>query len=450
MATAQFSAPGMDDQIELQNIARQRQYADALRKQSMEALPQGQMVGNHYVAPSFTQGLAKLLQAHQSGQLESQADEQQRALANSMRERNAGDFRNISEALRGTPGQEVMAPTNDTANSQNVTLPAKGPDMGLAMDLMMQSNNPTMNQMGQTLFTSQFMPKEAKWEKTSIHQPDGSITHGYVNINSKTPESTFRPLEGKEMPKLSLHDLGGSVQGFNPYTMQAMGGVAKSNTPDALLTNARTVSEGALNRGVTMRGQNLVDARSRETLGQNVYDPERGMLVNKMTGEAKPVMSGEGAPIGAKDKALTDSQAKAALFGSRMKNADEIMAKLAGSGTQVSVPGSTAGMGIGATINALQPESNQQLDQAKRDFVNAVLRRESGAAISPSEFDSANKQYFPQVGESKATREQKANARAIAIRGMLTELPEAQREKLPAQIIGKPSTSIDSLLDKYK
>jgi len=35
-------------------------------------------------------------------------------------------------------------------------------------------------------------------------------------------------------------------------------------------------------------------------------------------------------------------------------------------------------------------------EQAKKNFVNAVLRLESGAVISPSEFTNADKQYFPQ------------------------------------------------------
>lgn len=43
----------------------------------------------------------------------------------------------------------------------------------------------------------------------------------------------------------------------------------------------------------------------------------------------------------------------------------------------------------------------QKYDQAGRDFINAVLRRESGAAISSSEFDNAYKQYLPRPGDSK-------------------------------------------------
>jgi hypothetical protein len=53
-----------------------------------------------------------------------------------------------------------------------------------------------------------------------------------------------------------------------------------------------------------------------------------------------------------------------------------------------------------AAKNYLHSNEYQKFDQAKRDFVNSVLRRESGAAISESEFRNAEKQYFPQPGDS--------------------------------------------------
>lgn len=53
----------------------------------------------------------------------------------------------------------------------------------------------------------------------------------------------------------------------------------------------------------------------------------------------------------------------------------------------------------------------QSYDQAARNFVNAVLRRESGAAISPAEFDNARRQYLPQPGDTPQTLAQKANNR---------------------------------------
>lgn len=44
----------------------------------------------------------------------------------------------------------------------------------------------------------------------------------------------------------------------------------------------------------------------------------------------------------------------------------------------------------------LQSAERQKFEQAKRNFVNAVLRNESGAVIADSEFKNADKQYFPQ------------------------------------------------------
>lgn len=59
----------------------------------------------------------------------------------------------------------------------------------------------------------------------------------------------------------------------------------------------------------------------------------------------------------------------------------------------------------------------QKFDQAKRDFINAVLRQESGAVISPEEFANAEQQYFPQPGDTPQVIEQKRQNRENAIRG---------------------------------
>lgn len=59
----------------------------------------------------------------------------------------------------------------------------------------------------------------------------------------------------------------------------------------------------------------------------------------------------------------------------------------------------------------------QQLGQAKRDFINAVLRQESGAVISPEEFANAEQQYFPQPGDGPEVIAQKRANRENAIAG---------------------------------
>lgn len=128
-------------------------------------------------------------------------------------------------------------------------------------------------------------------------------------------------------------------------------------------------------------------------------------------------------PLPGFQKPLNDVQAKAQLFGTRMLEADKILAGLSKSGKDFSTPGARTPI-IGGLVNTLNSEQGQMLDQAKRDFTNAVLRRESGAAIASSEFDSADKQYFPQIGDSPKVIEQKARARELAIKGVLAEVPK--------------------------
>lgn len=65
----------------------------------------------------------------------------------------------------------------------------------------------------------------------------------------------------------------------------------------------------------------------------------------------------------------------------------------------------------------LQSESGQRYKQAKDEFINASLRRESGAAIQPSEYARYDKIYFVQPGDTPATVKQKQAARKRVIAG---------------------------------
>lgn len=68
--------------------------------------------------------------------------------------------------------------------------------------------------------------------------------------------------------------------------------------------------------------------------------------------------------------------------------------------------------------NKLVSQEYQQADQAARDFINAQLRRESGAAIAESEFENARKQYLPQPWDGPEVLAQKKAARDRAVKNM--------------------------------
>ncbi|KAB7782170.1 hypothetical protein [Methylorubrum populi] len=83
--------------------------------------------------------------------------------------------------------------------------------------------------------------------------------------------------------------------------------------------------------------------------------------------------------------------------------------------------GGLAGTVSGWTPNGMKSADRQRFEQAKRDFVNAQLRRESGAAISQKEFDNADAQYFPQPGDSADVIAQKRTNRQRAVEAMARE-----------------------------
>jgi hypothetical protein len=73
----------------------------------------------------------------------------------------------------------------------------------------------------------------------------------------------------------------------------------------------------------------------------------------------------------------------------------------------------------------VQSEPLLMQTQAERNFTTAVLRRESGAAISPGEFATAEKQYFPRPGDSKAVLEQKRANRVQVMKAIQAEAGRA-------------------------
>lgn len=242
-------------------------------------------------------------------------------------------------------------------------------------------------------------------------------------------------------------NLGGVSRG---ETINAYGEIVPGQTTTTQITQS---PDSIASNATQIRGQNMVDARSREATAATMSKPfevtgpdgSPVLVQQNKQGQIVPVTGYS--PKTAADKPLTDAQSKAALFGSRMQAANQVLDSLATDGTTTSIPGARTGFGVGAVLNTVSSAKQQQLNQAKRDFVNAVLRRESGAVIADSEFANADQQYFPQVGDSKEVIAQKKANREIAIRGIQAEVPKGQRKVINEIIGGNP---IDSLLDKYK
>lgn len=122
----------------------------------------------------------------------------------------------------------------------------------------------------------------------------------------------------------------------------------------------------------------------------------------------------EGKSPEAKNLKISGDQRKAATFSVRMAGSEDIFGVL-------EKEGFSPIEGEGFLINRLKTEQRQSYEQAQRNFINALLRRESGAAISDTEFESGGQQYFPQPGDTPLVVAQKKANRAVAIAGLQAE-----------------------------
>ena len=177
---------------------------------------------------------------------------------------------------------------------------------------------------------------------------------------------------------------------------------------------------------------------------KSVTDPATGqtslVLVDRSGRTATPLQGGPGAPgtpsptaVGTSapaptkaptrnpyapaGKPLTESQSKAFTYATRLHNAERILqnSEIVGAATD---PAQAMRGNVPLIGNYLVNPEYQQYDQAARDFINATLRRESGAAISQSEFNNAYRQYLPRPGDGPEVLAQKRRNRMFAIRGI--------------------------------
>lgn len=215
------------------------------------------------------------------------------------------------------------------------------------------------------------------------------------------------PLPYEAAVKLVFQNTGGKTLGLNPFTGGQVASLTNTQSPESIASNQVAWA----NNAATLRGQNMADARQRDALAAQL----------------------------SKDKAPTEFQGKSAAFGLRATEANKTLEGLEGKGVRdtgvlksvaqgafevLPLVGDKLGAAVGSGFNALPGvlggpnEQQQQTEQARRDFVNAVLRQESGAAIGASEFENAAKQYFPQPGDTSAVVAQKTRNRRLAIQGL--------------------------------
>ncbi len=154
-------------------------------------------------------------------------------------------------------------------------------------------------------------------------------------------------------------------------------------------TAAETARHNAAAEAATIRGQNMTDARGRAALTFRQENRE---------------------PSSAERRVYSFYERAADASGVLEKMQEQMASKgVVGQAWQRYAP------------NVMQSEDNQVYEQAQRQFTEARLRKDSGAAIAPTEYENDRKTYFPQPGDKPQVLQRKAAARRAVLEALKRE-----------------------------
>jgi hypothetical protein len=245
---------------------------------------------------------------------------------------------------------------------------------------LLSSNNPTAKAMGTALLQQAIKPNEFGFQT----QPDGTI------LRTDPRKGTVEPVyQGATKPTFGI--IGESEDGKKTYGfIDAAKGKA---TP---LELAKPGDDRPTVMGPD--GKEIVIPK-----GVDVKEFKRE--VTKATADAA---------TGKK----TEVQGAAEQFANRMEDSEKNFKGLETQASGVGGAAQTVAGKVPVAGNFLQTKDFQKMEQAKRTWVTALLRKESGAAIGKDEYTQYDKQFFPQPGDAPEVITQKAEARRVAVDAM--------------------------------
>jgi len=375
-------------------------------------------------------------------------------------------------------------------------MPEVAPDVKRAMALALGSQNPTLQGAGGAMLSQMFAPDNIKDFKVELvngkthrigYTETGKRTDLGEIAESVSPDTAARLKQDQEQSDRAFNQLSANQKATLEQSDRAFNSLS-ANQKATLNNDAARLGISAqqlfFDTGIKAGGGTFVNplaqppapttppaqptpnappmrpapAGALTPTSAPVAPPVAGAPsaytpLNQLSPKAQQEVAKAAALEQVVPKPLTEFQGKSTAYGMRMEAANKLLTDLEKQGvTNTGIVRSTIGGTVGvipligdklqeatnALINPLPTflggpsAQQQQVDQARRNFITAVLRQESGASISPSEFANEEKKYFPQTGDTPQVIAQKQAARELAIKAMNIQAgPQGMRNAAP-------------------
>lgn len=391
---------------ELQELMTRRQRAQGLQQTET---PQGRMVGRVFVNANPLEYLAAGLR-RKAGTAQDEAIGGEINQLRTKREgMDADAMAKFAAALRGEPARDIQpaTPMDDEGNMMPVARKeAVAPDSMAGYSALMGAYNPQLRQAGM-----QGMAQIPQMQEQRQFQRDQLAAQNQAKL-----EAAQMAQQAKAEQMAIAHQ-------------QRMDMLASQNASREQMAQAQREHQIQMQRQAQefQRGMSQLVAASKpsEPLEQVMGDDGKPVLMPRSQAAGKSPFIASAS----KDKPLTESQAKGALYLGQMRSATAELDK------QPSVsPVATAATGSTFT-NWAAPKEAQKVAQLQNQWAEAYLRAKTGAAATQGEVDLNRRTFFPVVGDSSAVITQKKQMREQAERDMEFTAGSA------AKIAGQPSPS---------
>jgi hypothetical protein len=194
--------------------------------------------------------------------------------------------------------------------------------------------------------------------------------------------------------------------------------------------------------------QKLIDSKKEQALKEDeaAYKKELRPLEKRKVEAEIQKLQAEARKKSEEKKEFKKDQYDAGTFAKRIEQTEGVFDALDKSGYNRASLGQEAQSML---PRFMQGENLRKQDQAERNFINAVLRRESGAAISDSEFKNAEIQYLPRPGDTPEVKAQKKANRMQVLAGLKTAAGRAY-DQIPLVQTESPEQTKEIGGVKYK
>jgi hypothetical protein len=247
-----------------------------------------------------------------------------------------------------------------------------------------------MSKMGDGI--SDFWNDEAKMANLAIGlnsmrlNPDANLAKAMQTKIDRLQKNKGRNATVVKLREMNRNDLADAVESGSMKATDAWKVAFEGEDTKTIQNLKWRASQAGLEEGTEAYKNFMLNAGSDR--GMNLTVDKDGKITFSQgggTGSTRALTEGEGKATGFYNRAITSNKQLLSLEQSGTGFMDAMLGK------------------IPIVGNYLISDEYRQYDQAQRNFVNAILRQESGAAIGPDEFSNANLQYFPQPGDDTTT-----------------------------------------------